>query len=252
MFGTKSVIGWTPDVNSQSCRRHCGITTTNLHCVILLLRFETLVSSRSRFFVPNLGRKCTSWGFFILSRYILAIFGENVPVRCFIFSPGPFRPFLAKMYRLGVFYSQPVHFGHLGRKHTHGVFFYSQPVHFGHFLAKMYQLGVLYSQPVHFGQFLAKMYQLGVLYSQLVHFGHFGGKFSGWGHFILSRSILAILSESVPDWGFLFSAGTFWPFCAKLYRLGVFLFSSRTFCPFWAKMYRRGFFFSRPVHVGFF
>ena len=50
-FGTKSVIPRTPDVNSQRFFRNCGITTSNLHCSILCLGFETLVSSKSRFSV---------------------------------------------------------------------------------------------------------------------------------------------------------------------------------------------------------
>ena len=85
------------------------------------------------------------------------------------------------MYRLGAFYSQPVHFRHSRRKCTGAGF---------SFLAGT------------FWPFWAKMYQLGVFYSQPVHFGHFGRKCTCWGFFILSRYILAILGENVPAGGF--------------------------------------------------
>ena len=49
---------------------------------------------------------------------MLAILGENVQVGGFLFSSGTFQSFWAKMYRLGVSDSQPVHFGHFGRKCT--------------------------------------------------------------------------------------------------------------------------------------
>ena len=44
-------------------------------------------------------RKCTSWGFFIHSRYILAILGDIVQAGNSLFSAGTFLPFWAKMYR---------------------------------------------------------------------------------------------------------------------------------------------------------
>ena len=53
----------------------------------------------------------------------MANLGENALVGGFLFSAGMFCPFWAKMYRLGVFYSQLVHFGHFGRKCTGWVFF---------------------------------------------------------------------------------------------------------------------------------
>ena len=71
----------------------------------------------------HFGPKCTSWGFFILSRYILAIVVKKVPARGFSFSAGTFWPFWAKMYQLRVFSSQPVHFGHFGRQCTGWGFF---------------------------------------------------------------------------------------------------------------------------------
>ena len=49
------------------------------------------------------GRKCNGKGIFILSQYISAILGGNLQLRL-------------KMYRLGMFYLQRVHFGHFGRK----------------------------------------------------------------------------------------------------------------------------------------
>ena len=179
----------------------------------------------------HFGRKCTSWGFLILSWYILAILGQNVPIGGFLFSAGTFSPFWAKMYRLGGF----------------------------SFLAGI------------FWPFWAKMYQLGVFYSQPVHFGHFGRKCTDWGFLILSWYILAILGQSVPTGGILFSFGIFCPFWAKLtdwgcfilsrYILAIlgqsvptggFLFSFGTFRPFWAKMYEQGAFYSQPAHFGHF
>ena len=92
---------------------------------------------------------------------------------------------------------------------------------------------------------------------------------------------MAILGENVAAGGFLFSAGTFWPFCAKMYRpqilcsqpvhfghferkctgckfcvlsryinaaAGGFLFSAGTFGPFWVKMYQLGSLCPQPVH----
>ena len=159
----------------------------------------------------HFGQKCTRWGFFILSRYILAILGKYVPAGGCIFSAGTFWPFWVQMYELGVFYSQPAHFGHFGRTCTGWGFLFSAGT-FWPFWAKMYRLGVFYSQPVHLGQF--------------------GPKCTGWGVFTLSQYILAILGKSVPAGHFLFSAGTFWPFWAKMFWLVVI--------------------YSQPVHFGHF
>ena len=76
--------------------------------------------------------KCTGWGFFILSRYILAILGENVPTGGFSFSAGTFWPFWAKMYQLGFFILSLYILAILGEMYQLG-FLYSQPVPFGHF-----------------------------------------------------------------------------------------------------------------------
>ena len=51
IFGTKSVIAWTPEVNSETFFRNGGIRTTNLHCVIFLFGLYILLSSKSRFSV---------------------------------------------------------------------------------------------------------------------------------------------------------------------------------------------------------
>ena len=71
----------------------------------------------------HFGQKCTSLGFFILSRYILVIGGENVPAGGFSFFGGTFWPFLAKMYKLWVFYSGVVHVAHFGPKSASWGFF---------------------------------------------------------------------------------------------------------------------------------
>ena len=68
---------------------------------------DTCTVSKSWF-----GRKCTGWGFFILSWYILAILGGNVLAGGLLFSVGTFWQFRVEMYWLGIFYSQSVHFGH--------------------------------------------------------------------------------------------------------------------------------------------
>ena len=178
-------------------------------------------NSQPVFFFRHFGRKRTGWGFFTLLRYILPILGKNVPPGGFSFLAGTFWPFWAKMYRLGVFHSQLVHFGHISRK----------CISWGFFTLSRYILAI-------FG----KNAPAGGFYSQPVHFGHFGRKCTYWGFFILSRYILAISGKNVPPRGFFFSAGTFWPFWAKMYQLGVFLFSAGTFWPFWAKMYQLGVF----------
>ena len=227
-------------------------------------------------------------GFFILSRHILPILGENVPTRGFSLSAGTFCPFGRRMYRLGPFHSQLVHFGHFWPKCTHRGFSFSAGT-FWSFWAKMYKLAVLHSQLVHLGHLWRKCIGPRFFILNLLHFSHFGRKCTAWGFFILNRYIWAILGENVPPGGFLFSVGTFWPFWAKMYRLGVFYspvvhfghfgrkcidwglfilsgymlailggnipaggfsFSAGTFWPFWPKMYQFGVLYSQPVHLG--
>ena len=127
--------------------------------------------------------------------------------------------------------------------------FYSQPVHFGHW-AKMYWLGFFLLPAGAFWPFWAKVYWLGIFQSQPVHFGHFGRKCTWWDFFC--RYILVILAENVPAGNFSISAGTFWPFWAKMYRLGIFLLPAGAFWPFWTKRYQLGFFYSQPVCSGHF
>ena len=61
----------------------------------------------------HFGRKGTGWWFFIVIRYILAILGEKVAAGGVFLSGGTFWPFWLKIYWLGLFKSQLVHFGHL-------------------------------------------------------------------------------------------------------------------------------------------
>ena len=182
-------------------------------------------------FSRHFARKCTSWVPFILFRYICANLRENMAAGGVLLSAGTFWPVWAKMYRLGVFRSQPGHFW----------------------------------------QFGAKTYRLGIFYSKRVNFGHLRQKCICWELFILNWYILAISDENVLDGGCLFSAGRIWPFWAKMYCLGVFmpmryilailgenvpaggfLFRAGTFWPFRAKMYRLGVFYAQPVVFGHF
>ena len=66
------------------------------------------------------------------------------------------------------------------------------------------------------------MYRLIIFYTRRVHFGHFGRKCTPWVPFILFRYTWAIMRENMAAGGVLLSAGTVWPFGAKMYRLGVF------------------------------
>ena len=47
----------------------------------------------SAHYLGQFWQKCNVWGILALSRYILAIFRENVPARGFLFSVGTFGPF---------------------------------------------------------------------------------------------------------------------------------------------------------------
>ena len=103
---------------------------------------------------PAGGRRC-----FPLSRYMLAILGENVRARNF------FNPRL-------------VHFGHFGRTCLGSEFFI-----FGQYIVALLNEKVLAanfsSSACTFWAFWTKTYRLGVLYPWLVHFSHFGRKCTG-------------------------------------------------------------------------
>ena len=87
-----------------------------------------------------------------------------------------------------------------------------------------------------FWPFWAKMYQLGVIYSQPVHFGHSERKCTGLGFFILSWYILAILGENVPSERFFILSPYIFDIWGENVPAGGFLFSAGTFRPFRAKM----------------
>ena len=85
----------------------------------------------------HLGQKCTCWQFLVLRRYMMPILQENMAAGGVLLSAGTFWPVWAKMYRLGIFCSQPGHFWQLG--------------------AKMYRLGIFYSKRGKFWPSSAKM-----------------------------------------------------------------------------------------------
>ena len=125
------------------------------------------------------------------------------------------------MYQLGVFYSQPEHFGHFGQKCTGcGVFVLSRYI-----LATLGETvpdGVFLFSAGTFWPFWVNMYWMGIFYSHLVHFRHFGRKCTGWGFFILSRYILAAHNgQNVPAENKKSSSGTFSPKLQKIYRLRI-------------------------------
>ena len=203
--------------------------------------------------------------------YNLAIWGGNIPAGNFLFSASTFRPFWAKMYQLGVFYFQPVHFSQIGRKCTGREVLNLS----GYILAilgeNVQARNISFSAGI-FWPIWAKTYRLGFFSSQPVHLGHFERKCTSWAFLIPSRYILVIWGENVPPGGFSFSVATFWPFWAKMYRLrifvvlrwyvwrilgenvraGIFLFSTHTFRLSWVKMYWLRVFSSQPVHFGLF
>ena len=120
----------------------------------------------------DFGRKCSGWGFYILSRYILAISDENVPGGGFLFAAGTCWPFWAKLYRLGVLYSQPVHFGHFGRKCARWESFILSPYILAVLGENVLAGGCLFSAGT-LWPFWPKMYQLGIFCSQPAHYRHF-------------------------------------------------------------------------------
>ena len=70
--------------------------------------YRLIIFDTRRVHFGHFGRKCTSWLPFILFRYTWAILRENMAASGVLLSAGTFRPFGVEMYRLGVFYSQPV------------------------------------------------------------------------------------------------------------------------------------------------
>ena len=179
----------------------------------------------------------------------------NYNIHGFLFSAGTFWPFWAKMYRLGVFSSQPVHFGHSGRKCTGWGFFYLCPYILAilgenvppevFFILSPYILAVLgenvpaggfFFSAGTFWPFRAKVYRLGFFLSLPVHFGRFGLKCTGWGFVILRRSSFSMFRQKCTGWRFFYSHpvhfGHFW---AKLCRLGVFCFHPVHFPQKWPK-----------------
>ena len=159
----------------------------------------------------HFGRKCTGSGFFFLSRYILAILGDNVPAGGFLFIVGAF--------------------GHFGRKCSASGFFIMNGCIVHILDENVSPRGFLLSAATCW-PFWTKICRQGVVYAQLAHFGNFRRECTGLQFFIVKRYFFGILEENVPAGASSFSAGTFWPFLVKMYWPGV-------FC-------------SQPVHFGHF
>ena len=141
-------------------------------------------------------------GFFLFSAgTFMAILEENVMAGGFLFSAGIFWPFWAKVYQLGVFYPQPVHYGHFWRKCTGS----------GFFILSWSILAILEENSSAGGHFILSLYILAIFSKNIPT----GGFYSLLVHF-------SLLWRKCTGWGFMFSAGTFWPFSAKMYRLRVF------------------------------
>ena len=145
----------------------------------------------------HLRRKCTGWGLFSLSRYILAILAENVPAGYLLFPARTFSVFWAKMYWLEVSYYQLVQSGHFGRKCTAWGLFNPSRYILAILAENLLGGNCLFSAAT-FSAFGAKMYRLGIIYSQEVRFGHFGGNSTSWSFFDPSQYIFGILGVNVP------------------------------------------------------
>ena len=154
------------------------------------------------FFSPLAGKvldifwqKFTGRGFFLLGRYIWVILDKNVPVGNFSFTASTFWPFVVKMYHLGNFFSQPVHFGRSERKRTSCRFFFLSRYISAILGENVPTRGFLFSAGT-FWTFWAKTYRPGFFSSRRLYLCHFGRKCTSREIFVLSRYSLAILGEN--------------------------------------------------------
>ena len=215
------------------------------------------------------GRKCTSWAFFPLFRYVWAILREKIAGGGVLPLAGTFQPFGANVYRLGNVYSEPVHFGHFGRKCTVRVLhakpvalrlFWGKNVPAPGFFMNWYVLATLGENTPAGGRlcFLLRRYIMAILGENVRARNSFirvwyilaildenatAGVF-----FIFGQYIVAVLNENVLAGNFSSSACIFWPFWAKMYLLGVLHPQPVHFSHFGRKCTGWGFLYSQLVY----